>query len=524
MWPVTSGGAVRFGDVVVSFDRHEVIAGDTVQHLEPQAFDLLRYLIANAERVVPKHELLDEVWGHRFVTEAALTTRVKQIRQAVGDTGRDQAVIRTVRRHGYQFVATATSAAEPAPAHSHLLGRDDDVTRVTSLLASSRLVTLIGPGGVGKTSLAERIAEISGRAVVVPLAAVDDADAVLAAWRAASGLSSSSTSDAEALVGLADRDVLHVLDNCEHVLDEIARLLTTMPAGPARFLATSRERLGVPGEQLFRVEPLPPDAARALFVESAFRSRPDLRLGEEHRPAVDALVASVDRLPLAIEMAAGRVAAIGLADLAALLIDAPERLGTSRRGVVERHRSISDLIEWSVRMLSPEERRVLDDLSVFAGPVGLEDVVGVVGRDGGAAPVDRVGTVDALVSLVERSLVMADTGRARSTYRLLETTRAHVRSGRQGSTDATHAHWFVEQAEQLDRDLRTPGEAEAHERMTSIVDELRRAQRWADAHDPEPGAFRAVTQRRLASSGPAISPTLSPVSMPSLPALMPGQT
>jgi DNA-binding winged helix-turn-helix (wHTH) protein len=165
MWPVTSG-SVRFGDVVVSFDRHEVKAGDAVQHLEPQAFDLLRYLITNAERVVPKQELLDEVWGHRFVTEAALTTRIKQIRQALGDTGRDQAVIRTVRRHGYQFVAPATTATEPVAIASGLLGRDDDIARIMALLGSARIVTLVGAGGVGKTSLAERIAEIRGRSRV----------------------------------------------------------------------------------------------------------------------------------------------------------------------------------------------------------------------------------------------------------------------------------------------------------------------------------------------------------------------
>ncbi len=481
---MAASGSVAFGDIVVSFDRREVVVAGSVHPLEPQAFDLLAYLVVNAERAVPKHELLDEVWGHRFVTEASLTTRIKQIRQALGDDGQAQRVIRTVRGHGYQFVADvgAVDDRRSVPPHQ-LFGRDDDVSRIMDLLASTRIVTLVGPGGVGKTSLAEAVAAHHRDAVLVPLGAIESADAILPAWCTAAGLTSTSIAESDALATLAGRNTLHVLDNCEHVVDAVARLLSSLPPGPAQLLTTSRERLGVADEQLFVVEPLDADAARALFIDRAVRSRPDSNVDEEHLEVVDSLVASVDHLPLAIEMAAGRVGATGLGDLAALLQDAPQRLDTVRRDAAARHRSLGDLIDWSLQLLSADERRVLAAMSVFAGSVALDDVVGVLHSADPAVVDEQADLVGLVASLVERSLVSADTSRLHATYRLLETTRAHVAAERPAAVDVAHARWYAGEAERLDRDLRSVDEPAAHQRIVNLFDELRRTHRWALKHD-----------------------------------------
>jgi DNA-binding winged helix-turn-helix (wHTH) protein len=187
----------RFGECELDVAARELRRAGAPVHLEPQALDLLAHLLEHRDRVVSKVELLDGVWGHRFVSEANLTTRVKEVRRAVGDDGTRQAVIRNVRGRGYRFVAAVEAGATGAPGiHARLIGRSGELRAIVDLLERTPLVTILGPGGVGKSTLAREVVTDIGGAYadghhVVELAALDaESDVALAVagmscrWRA----------------------------------------------------------------------------------------------------------------------------------------------------------------------------------------------------------------------------------------------------------------------------------------------------------------------------------------------------
>jgi tetratricopeptide (TPR) repeat protein len=188
------------------------------------------------------------------------------------------------------------------------------------------------------------------------------------------------------------------------------------------------------------------------------------------------MLAHLDHLPLAIEMAASRLHAITLPDLASLIGERVDILRSPDRNADERHRSLDALVDWSEALLDDERRAVLTDCSVFAGSVRAEDVVHVLD--------DRRGSLGAVADLVDRSLLVADTSQGRTGYRMLSTIRQHLAPRRPPSTDRRHAIWFTDLAESLDRDLRTPREPEAHRRFEETKDEMRAAHRWSRVHEP----------------------------------------
>ncbi len=451
------------------------------QHLEPQAFDLLVHLIAHRDRVLPKPELLDEVWGDQFVSESALTTRIKEIRRAVGDDGSRQAVIKNYRGRGYRFVASVDTSPDGAPALTQpgLCGRDTDIARTLEALATAPVVTLVGPGGVGKTTLAMEVAARSpGEVVVLRLAPLVDPAAVVHALRSATGLVDAGPAEADLVAGVAALDALVVIDNCEHLVAEAARIVDAVAAhnGPVRMLATSRERLGVPGEQVLPIAPLGAEAAQELLVRRVRALTPDWAGAEEE---VARLVELVDRLPLAIEMAAARLPAIGLDDLLDLLDDRLDLLRSTDRTVEQRHSTLPSLIEWSEHLLEPTARRLLAELSVFAGPVSAADIAAVVGA------VTTELTAGPLADLVDRSLVVADTSERPTRYHLLETVRACVAPRRTVTVEARHADHVDALVRSADAALRGPDEAAAAHRMAAAGAEVRAAHRWAREHEPE---------------------------------------
>jgi predicted ATPase/DNA-binding winged helix-turn-helix (wHTH) protein len=495
---VEPASPVQFGDVTVHVARREIERGGEPVHLEPQAFDLLELLLRERHRVVPKTELLDRVWGDQFVSESALTTRIKEVRRAVGDDGKRQAVIKNVRGRGYRFAAeletpasgASGSAAGPAP--TALFGRDDELAAVRQLLVASPVVTLVGPGGVGKTALAATIAaEAGGRpdgAIVVRLASVPDPDAVGPAIRRAARISGSASDDA-LVRALSPLDALLVLDNCEHVVGEVARVTGALAeairsAGSTlRLLATSRERLGIAGERVVPVDVLDADAARRLFLARAVEAQPGFVLRDGDADDLDRLLDMLDRLPLAIEMAAARMSALAVGDLSTLIgerfgerfevLESPNRAGE------ERHRDLDALVAWSIELLDESARSALVDFSVFAGPTTADDVEAVlVSGSRGAALAD-------VARLVDRSLIVADTRSTPTRYRMLETIRAHVAARRPDDAARRHAVWFAEVAERADHRLRTEHEAAADQRFDDAVSELRAAHRWARAESPD---------------------------------------
>lgn len=482
---------MRFGRSVVDVPARWVEHDGEARHLEPQAFDLLAYLIEHRNRVIPKEELLDEVWGDQFVSESALTTRIKEVRRAVGDDGTRQVIIKNFRGRGYRFVAdvedaaTVDSGRARRPVVTSLFGRDDDIAVVDRLLDDARLVSLVGPGGVGKTSLARDIAALrrdvhTEGVVTVRLASVRDPDAILHVLRREAGLEEAGDTEADLIAAIADLDALFVLDNCEHVLGEVARLVVAISSagGRVRMLATSRERLGIGVEQVWPVEPLDLDVARRLLDARARAARPAFRFPADSDARVIELLERVDRLPLAVEMAAARLPSVGLDDLLALLRERADLLPTADRSADDRHATIGALIDWSEQLLEDDQREVLTCLSVFAGPATAADVAAVTRRN-----VDEL-TIGALAACVDHSLVVADTVRQPTAYRLLETVRAHASRRATAAHVAAHAQYVIDVAVESDRRLRTPDEPLAARRLSDLEADLRVAHRWAREHDP----------------------------------------
>ncbi|KAA2260158.1 AfsR/SARP family transcriptional regulator [Solihabitans fulvus] len=367
-------------------------------------------------------------------------------------------------------------AAPPAQLTS-FVGRADEVAAVADLLRVARLVTLVGPGGVGKTRLSVEVSAVAGDEVCfVELAALRDGAGLPRALLGALGLretglhlAGSGQSPADRLItALSDRVLLLVLDNCEHVVEEAAalaaRLLATCPR--LRVLATSREPLGVTGEHLWPVRPLAEDAAVALFTDRAAAVRPGFAADPE---AVRRICTALDDLPLAIELAAARLRTLDVDDLAGRLDD---RLGLAARGSRTadlRHRTLRSVVEWSWDLLTEPEQLAASRFTVFAGGATAEAARRVCGADG-----------ETLESLVDKSLLEVAGGR----YRMLETIRAYgaERLDAAGDREAVrraHTGYFLELARSADPQLRRADQLHWLPACTAEHDNLLAALRWA---------------------------------------------
>ena len=479
----------RFGGVEVDPRAREVRRDGHVEHLEPQAFDLLVHLIDRRHDVVAKHDLLDGVWGHRFVSEAALTTRVKEIRRAVGDDGATQHTIRNVRGRGYRFVAELDDGAgRAAAAGTDLVGRRDELAEVLRRVGSSPLVTLVGPGGVGKSTLARAALRTLAASApdgvhVVELAPLETGEQVMPALARMLDIAFDPARPHLAAASIARLDAVLLLDNCEHVVDAAAdgvdRMIAT-PGSRVRVLATSQLRLGVTGEQVIGLAPLPADEARTLFDTRARAVQPAWRIDEVGPDRVDALVDQLDRLPLMIEMAAARLATMTFGDVEHAVGEAGRLVQLTHRTPTRRHRTLGSLVEWSADLLPGRERRAFVDFAVFAGSVSAADAALVLGD----------GAADAVGDLAERSLLAVDLTGGTATYRMLDTVKGVARrwladDASHDSVHRRHAVAFAEQAAEIDRLLRSPDELSGRRRLDRIVAEIRQAHRWARDHDPQ---------------------------------------
>lgn len=370
----------------------------------------------------------------------------------------------------------------PAP-EPRLVGRAGHVETVTEMLRRTRCVTITGPGGVGKTSVA-RVLAAREPSWWVDLAEATDPAGVRSGVLAALGLAvfPGSTSD-ETLRGWAgSASGLLVLDNCEHVLDSAAGLVEDLlEAGSMCIVATSRERLGVSGEQVFALPPLQlpqpeqPDLeapALRLFLDRAAAAVPDLEPDAPWLAEAAELVRSLDGLPLAIELAAGRLGSVALADLHRRLTGRLELLKSGSRRAPARHRTLSAAVEWSVDLLGENERQVFLGLSVFAGQFDLDAVTAVLG-DGAAAVVP---------DLVDRSLVVGP-GPAGSRYRLLETLRSfaeeHLDADDRRRLRDRHAAWAAQWTRRAAEARRGPDEREWAVRTGLILPDLLAAVHWS---------------------------------------------
>jgi len=483
----------RFADCEVDPAGRELRCAGAVVHLEPQAFDLLVYLIEHREYVVTKNDLLDGVWGHRFVSEANLTTRVKEVRRAVGDDGARQHVIGTVHGRGYRFVAAIDDGAAVVSGVG-LIGRDELIAAIAGQLRHSSLVTLIGPGGVGKSSIARAVAgglvsSFGDGVHIVELANIDAGQHVLPTIARVLDIVLDRDRPDHAMRSLANLDALVVVDNCEHVVDVVSelidRVLSFAVAGGLRVLATSQVRLGLSVEQVHRVEPLGADHAVALFDARAHVARASWRPDQINRSRVERLLSRLDHLPLTIEMAAARLGSMTFDELEAAIENGTHFLQVSHRSPARRHRSLDSLVAWSAALLDVDERRTFTELSVFAGSVSTADVAEVMGSE-------RSGHVAfTLGSLADRSLLATATDGASTRYRMLSTVRAVAGRWLDDDVDAAadvrrrHAVHFAGVVRAIDHVIRTPNEIEGRHRLASVADEIRTAHYWSQRYEPE---------------------------------------
>jgi predicted ATPase/DNA-binding winged helix-turn-helix (wHTH) protein len=382
-----------------------------------RALDLLGVLVSRPGETIGAAELIAQIWPGLHVEETNLRVQVASLRKALGE-GEGSPFITNVPARGYCFTAPVSSALDPLPIRTakdeddsrpikrsgRLIGRGDVIEELAAQIGPRRLVTLVGPGGIGKTSLAAGLGEkLSGShqdgAVFVDLGAVAEGGLVPGAVASACGISLRSGDPLLELArSLATKDVLLILDCCEHVVDAAAAMAEQLIARGygVNILATSREPLRAEGEWVRRLGPLDvPGADTRLTAESALRysavelfvERASAALGgyvltDEDAPYVGAICRRLDGIALALELAAGRADTLGIEGLARSLDTSFRSLTRGRRTALPRHQTLRAMLDWSYGPLSPCERTVLDRLSVFVGGFTLEAACAVAGSPG----------------------------------------------------------------------------------------------------------------------------------------------
>jgi len=490
---------VRFDRFELQARERRLLVAGAPAALGARAFDVLLALVNRAGELVTKHELLDSVWAGLVVEEANLTVQVSSLRKVLGGE-----LIATVPGRGYRFTGrlagdegappapAAPTATAPAPAPA-LVGRDEDLARLSRALDTPGCVTLTGPAGVGKTSLARAAAAgHAGGALWVDLAPLTEGTQVPAALARALDIPPPEA-DAPAAFVRALGTRLLVLDNAEHLIDAAATLAAALQqqAPQLHLAATSQMPLAVPRERVLRLDPLamPLDSdtldlhhgAVALFVERATAADHRFSAGAASLPLLREICRQLDGMPLALEMAAARLPTLGLQGLRDALHSRFALLTKGHRSAAARHRTLHAALDWSHGLLSAEERRLFRALGVFAGGFTLELAVAVVAGPQG----DRWAVVDGLSTLVDRSLVATD-GQDPPRYHLLETMRAYAleqlaAAGEEQALRRRHAQGLLQllgMAEGADSSdsQRAVGGAEH--------DNAREALAWALQHDP----------------------------------------
>ncbi len=481
-----------------------------------RAFDILAVLVATANEVVTRGHLLERVWSGAIIGEAAIDVHISAIRKALGP---HRAMLKTISGRGFRLVGVwtvQTGKARPEPpslargstwtnlpaAASDLVGRRASLAFLREACAAYRLVTLTGPGGIGKTALAIELARdllerFDAGVRLVELASLADPSLLAAAVGEAIGLKADGRPiSAESVARAMGHDrLLLVLDNCEHLVASAAQLAEAVVrlAPNAVILATSRETLRINGEYVYRVPPLevPQDGAEQP-EEILANSSVQMFLGLAEAPHMEGvcdeqnlrLIASIcrrlDGLPLAIEFAAARSSSLGVSRVAGGLENRFALLTAGRRTALPRHRTLRAVFDWSYALLPDVERLMLHRLAVFPGGFTIEAACAVM-HDHSPTEV-----ADCISSLVEKSIVTFDRTTPDARWRLLETVRAYAMdklaaSGEWDAVARRHAEYYRDFFATFNLNAKADEEIGGDELPTYAreVDNLRAALSWA---------------------------------------------
>jgi predicted ATPase/DNA-binding winged helix-turn-helix (wHTH) protein len=524
--------ATTFGSFQLFRSQRRLLEAGRPVRLGSRALDVLIALTDRPGEVVGKRELMALVWPRTTVVDANLAVAVRELRRALGD---DQAGVRYIVNlpgRGYSFVAPvefveaieavtppeATGRGHNLPSRlTRLIGREAVVDHLIDCLTTHRMLTLVGPGGIGKTAVAVEAAKAllptqADGVWLIDLAPI--ADPALAPTTLATALGLEIRAD-DPLPGIVsairDQRMLLILDNCEHVIESAAALAQALLVGAkgVQILATSREPLKVEGERVHRLAPLacpPPSApltaaeaqeypAVALLVERAASTQYEFELSDSDAESAAEICRGLDGVALAIEFAAARVATFGMRGLAARLDDRLRLLTVGQRSALPRHQSINAMLDWSHQLLSQDEQTAFRRLAIFSGSFSIEAATAIL-SDEGLAPIDVSVHFSELVA---KSMVSADVFSADLRFRLLETTRAYA-----------------------DKKLRESGERETLERRRAeyclrwIADfeKERAASKSKDAFLPEIGNIHAALSWAFSTGDRSLGVSLAAAAAP----------
>ena len=507
------------GDCEIDLGRRELRVRGSLVPVGARAFEIIEVLAESAGELVTKDELMSRIWPGAIVLENTLVVHTAAVRKALGPY---RSLLKTESRRGYRLLGDWTvrrqDAARPPrglqrlrvdgdspvtnfPATvTRLVGRSSAVARLQDLMSAYRVVTLTGPGGIGKTSLALKVArrilgDFPDGGRLVELASLSDPALVPSAVAGVLGLGlgpGSVTPEAVARA-IGDRKLLLVLDNAEHLIDAVANLAETFLAFCARItiVVTSREVLRIQGEQVYRVPSLEVPAtgqhdaagilghsAVELFLARAGEFGADIPLDTKNTQAIAAICRHLDGIPLAIEFAAARASALGLHLVAAGLDDRFALLTSGRRTALPRHRTLQAVLDWSYGLLPEAEQRLLRHLAVFSGGFTVEAAAALMID----ADADPSSVLEGIANLVAKSLVALDRDTPSRWY-LLETIRAYALEKLTGRNERDpaerrHATYFRDRFSRSVLDISAGVPADERAGLVREIDNVRAVLDW----------------------------------------------
>lgn len=513
---------IGFGPYRFDRDRRLLLDRGNPVRLGARALAILVALTETPGRLVSKEELFGRAWPGLTVEETNLKVQISGLRKVLGDYG---SLIKAEASLGYRFVgggeagpATELRRFRPPRTLTTPLGREEAVRDIVGLLDKNSLVTILGPGGIGKTMVALTVAnEVAEKfvdgACFVDLGRIASNDSVDAATADALEASvEGAPTPEQVLLALQGRQLLLILDSCEHLTDQVAMLAERIlrASQGIRILVTSRESLRVGGELIWRLGPLPtpPPSVSAsaenireyasveLFTRTAAESSADFTCNDESAEAIAEVCRRLDGIPLAIELAGSMAGVLGIDEIRSSLDQRFSLLKIGRRSVSPRQRSLIATIDWSYALLPGDEQAVLRRLARFASAFTLDAAVMVAGDD----KVDAMTVREAVVALANKSFLSVDHQVSPPEYRLLETMRAYATQAQAPPQEAEqasrrHARYFLEHFESKDWEQYNPAAERA--KLRGSLEEVRIALDWAFAFEPELGVRLSLAAERL---------------------------